>query len=184
MKRLKLIFCWLAFFTGFSCSVQAACDNFEAARKAAYFNYAKLVVDGIKEAQKSEGGTPINTVINQLAHKYEQFARAGDEQALRKLIGLGLFTAIAANREPLDVTLNLACGMAKRQPPPENVLEPLACATIVVDGSHRENPANRSTARAMVDLAKKNLTTDHSPAGARSLFDTIAPIITACASES
>jgi hypothetical protein len=116
-----------------------------------------------------------------MAYRYEQFTRAGDLNSLRKLVALGLFTATAAKREPLDVTFKLVCELAKNPPSPENVIDPLICATIALDGARRDDAANRAMALAMIDRARKNLATDHDPAGARYLFETISPIVAACA---
>jgi hypothetical protein len=164
-----------------SSSAGAACDNFETARNAAYMPYMRLVSEEIAAAQMSDSGTSTNTTINRLAAKYEQYTRVGDLVALRKLIALDLFTAFAAKREPLDVTFKLTCELARKPRPPENVIDPLVCATIALDGSRRGDAANRSIATDMIDRAKKNLATDRDPAGARGLFDTIAPVVLACA---
>lgn len=164
-----------------SSSADAACNNFETARNAAYVPYIRLVSDEITAAQKSDGGTPINAAINRLAAKYDQYMRVGDLSALRKLIALGLFTAFAAKREPPEASFKLVCELAKKPLPPENVIDPLVCATIALDGSRRDDAANRSMARDMIDRAKKNLATDRDPAAARGLFDTIAPVVLACA---
>jgi hypothetical protein len=139
------------------------------------------VLDDLSTARKSDSTAPINTVINRMAYRYEQFTRAGDLNSLRKLVALGLFTATAAKREPLDVTFKLVCELAKNPPSPENVIDPLICATIALDGARRDDAANRAMALAMIDRARKNLATDHDPAGARYLFETISPIVAACA---
>lgn len=164
-----------------SCSTAAAtCEHFEKARDAAYDPYIHLVLDDLSTAQKNDSTAPINTVIDRMAHKYEQFTHAGDLTSLRKLVALGLFTAMAAKREPLDVTFKLVCGLAKNPLAPENVIDPLVCATIALDGARRHDAANRAVALAMIDRARKNLATDHDPAGARYLFETISPIVVAC----
>jgi hypothetical protein len=116
-----------------------------------------------------------------MARKYEQLTRAGDLTSLRKLVALGLFTATAAKREPLDATFKLVCGLAKHPEAPKNVLDPLVCATIAVDGARREDAGNRAMALAMTESAKKNLSADHDPAGAKFLVETISPIVTTCA---
>lgn len=158
-----------------------ACDNFDAARKAAYFPYITGVSDEITAAQKNSSGASINTVIGDLSNTYLQHARAGDGNAVRKLIGLGLFTAYAAKQEPLDVTFKLVCESAKQRMPPINVADPLACATIALDGTRRANAENRTLAKDMITLARSNLTTDRDTAGAKKLFDTVANTALACA---
>lgn len=165
-----------------SCSTAAAtCEHFEKARDAAYHPYVRLVLEDLSTAQKSDASVPISTVIDRMARKYEQSMRAGDLTSLRKLVALGLFTAMAAKREPLDVTFKLVCELAKHPQPPENVIAPLVCATIAVGGPRREDAANQAMALAMTESAKTNLSTDHDPAGAKFLFETISPIVTACA---
>lgn len=165
-----------------SCSAAAAtCEPFEKARDAAYHTYTGLVLDELSAARKSDPSVSVNTVIDGMVRKYEQATRAGDLVALRKLIAIGLLTATAAKREPLDVTFKLVCQLAKHPEAPKNVLDPLACATIAVDGARRENVENRATALAMIESANKNLPADQNPAGAKFLIETISPIVTACA---
>ena len=172
----------LGLLVGTSCSASAAtCENIEKAREAAYFPYVRLVSDEISEARKNDGTAPINTIINRLANKYEQFTRAGDLVSLRKLVAIGLFTAMAARKEPLDVTFKLVCELARKPQPPENVIDPLLCATIAVYGARRDDAANRALALGMIDRARKNLATDRDPAGAKYLFETISPIVAVCA---
>jgi hypothetical protein len=108
--------------------------------------------------------------------------KVGDARAVRLLIGLGLYTAIATNKEPLDVTFKLACEAAKRGLAPRNVADPLTCAVIALYGSRWDNAVNRALAKEMFELAKTNLASDPDPVDAGNRLEIAAPIIEKCAS--
>ena len=79
------------------------------------------------------------------------------------------------------MTFKLVCELARKPQPPENVIDPLLCATIAVYGARRDDAANRALALGMIERARKNLATDRDPAGAKYLFETISPIVAVCA---
>jgi hypothetical protein len=159
------------------------CSDIERARQATYLQYAKLVVDDVNTARKNTSNVPFNTAIQQLGASYVRTARFGDTVALRKLIGLGLFTALAANAQPLDTTFKLVCELAQRAPQPLLTLDPLTCAVIAVDGARRDDQENRALARYMVDLARVRMASDPNGPAAHTLFDGILPIITRCGAQ-
>lgn len=158
-----------------------ACDSFTSARNAAYSPYIRGVLDEVKSIQNTNGGATFDAALGDLGNRYARLATGGDSGAVRKLIGLGLFTAFAAKTEPLETTFKLTCESAKKLLPPKNVADPLACAVIALDGTRRANPANRTLAKDMVDVAKSNLMADPNLAGAQQLFDAVAPTVLSCA---
>jgi hypothetical protein len=161
--------------------IAAGCLNFDAARNASYVQYIRLVADEVKSAT-GNGNVAFNASIQELSNKYSRLASAGDVVAVRKLIGLGLFTTFAANREPLDVTFKLACEAARRHLPPVNVLDPLTCAVIAVDRSRLNDPANQQLARDMIELARGNLESDKNGIGARNLLESTSQAVLSCLS--
>jgi hypothetical protein len=154
------------------------CKDFAAGRKSTYALYSTLVLDDVRAIQK---GQDINAAIGALATKYVVMVKStGDPAAFRKLIALGLLTALSSDKEPQEATFKLVCSAAKLPPP--NVLDPLTCAVVALDGSRRNTIANRTLAKAMVEVAKKNLARDSKPAAAQKLFDEISPFVLSCAS--
>jgi hypothetical protein len=99
------------------------------------------------------------------------------------LIGIGLFTALAVNAQPLDVTFKLACESANGNCLPRNVIDPLTCAVIAVDRSRLNKPANRQIASEMIELAKSNLTSDPNSTAAHDLFAMISQSVMSCLSQ-
>ena len=59
--------------------------------------------------------------------------------------------------------------------------DPLACALTALYGSRRDDAANLTLAKEMLELAKTNLAIDPEPADARYRMETVAPIIEGCA---
>jgi hypothetical protein len=160
-----------------------SCVNFDAARKASYVPYIQLVLGDIESIKRGRGDADFNAAIGELGNTYARGANFGDNVAIRKLIGIGLFTAMVANTEPLDVTFRLACESAKQQLPPRNVLDPLICAVIAVDRSRGDKPANRPLATDMIELAKSNLASDPNATAARTLFATVSGPVMSCLSQ-
>jgi hypothetical protein len=161
----------------------APCVNLEAARKASYTPYIELVVDDIKAIDRGRGDAAFTASMNELSSTYARGATAGSAGDVRKLIGIGLFTAMASNAEPLDVTFKLVCESAKKLLPPRNVLDPLACAVIAVDRSRRQAPANRQLANDMIELARSTLASDPDPVSARNAFAAISQPVLQCLSQ-
>jgi hypothetical protein len=157
-----------------------SCDDFNKTRDAVYAISSRIVFEDVKAIEKGKGDAAYSAALDSLAQGYARKLAAGDTIALRKLIGIGLFTAFAGNREPLDVTFRLACELAKRPLPSPNVLDPLTCAVIALHGSRRAGSANRSLAKDMVELAKTNLPSDPNGAAAKKLFDDVSPVILSC----
>ena len=158
-------------------AVAAPCPNFDATREIAYSPYIQLVLADLRAIDRSKGDAAFNAGMNALSTKYARGATAGD---VRKLIGIGLFNAMATKAEPVEATFGLACQSAKNKLPPVNVLDPLACAVIAVDRSRKDVPANRKLATEMVELAKQNLGTDPDPASAREAYAAVAPSVLSC----
>src|ERR1700676_634768 len=78
----------------------APCVNLEAARQASYTPYIQLVVDDIKSIDRSKGDAAFNASMTELSNTYTRGATAGSAGDVRRLIGIGLFTAMASNAEP------------------------------------------------------------------------------------
>ena len=165
-----------------SAPVRAAepCPDIERARQATYVQYAKLIADDLNGIHKSAPNLPINTALQQATATYARAASAGDMLALRKLIGVGLFTAYAAHTAPPEATFKLVCELARRSSQPALSLDPLTCAVIAVDGARRDDQRNRALAGQMVDLARARMASDPNGSAARALFEDALPIITAC----
>jgi hypothetical protein len=156
------------------------CANFDDTRNVAYMPYIKLVVGDLRAIDRSKGDAAFNAAVNALSAKYASGNTAED---VRKLIGIGLFNAMAAKAEPAKAAFDLVCRSARNQLPPVNVLDPLACAVIALDRSRREDPNNRRTANEMIELARKNLNTDPDPASAREGFAAVTGAVLACLAE-
>ena len=160
----------------------AACDISDNARYAAYRPFLQVTTDEITAVYKKNDNYSFNAASEELTKKNVPLLKVGDAWAVRLLIGLGLFTAVATNKEPLDVTFKLACEAAKRGLAPRNVADPLTCAVIALYGSRRDNAVNRALAIDMLELAKTNLASDVDPADARHRLEIVAPVIKDCAS--
>ena len=164
----------------FPCS--AACEISDKARYAAYRPFLQITTDEVTAVYKKNDNYSFNAASEELTKKNVPLLKVGDARAVRLLIGLGLYTAIATNKEPLDVTFKLACEAAKRGLAPRNVADPLTCAVIAVYGSRRDNAVNRALAKEMLELAKTNRASDPDPADAGYRLEIVAPIIENCAS--
>ena len=158
-------------------ALAAPCANFDDTRNAAYLPYIQLVLGDIRAIDRSRGDGAFNTAMNALSTKY---ARGTTAEDVRKVIGIGLFNAMAAKAEPAEATFTLACQSARNKLPPVNVLDPLACAVIALDRSRRENPANRRVANEMIELARQNLGVDPDPASARVAVAAVAGSVLGC----
>jgi hypothetical protein len=160
----------------------AACDISDEARYAAYRPFLHAATDEVTAVMKKNDNYSFDAAVEELTKKNVPLLKVGDARAVRLLIGLGLFTAHATHKEPLDVTFKLTCEAARRALPPRNVADPLACAVIALHGSRRDDAANRALAKEMLELAKTNLAIDPEPADARQRLEIVAPIIEGCAS--
>jgi hypothetical protein len=69
----------------------------------------------MRTIDQRKGDAAFNAAIGEPGNTYARGATAGDGAAVRKLIGIGLFTAMAADTEPLDAPFRLACESAKSQ---------------------------------------------------------------------
>ena len=158
-------------------AIAAPCPNFDDTRNAAYLPYIQLVLGDLRAIDRSRGDAAFNAAMNNLSTKYASGKTAED---VRKLIGLGLFNAMAAKAEPAEATFTLACQSARNKLPPVNVLDPLACAVIALDRSRKEKPENRRIANEMLELARKNLDTDPDPASARNAVAAVSGSLLSC----
>jgi hypothetical protein len=158
----------------------APCPGFDDTRNVAYMPYIRLVLGDLRAIDRSKGDAAFNAALNALSAKYAGGNTADD---VRKLIGIGLFNAMAAKGEPAKATFDLVCHSARNKLPPVNVLDPLACAVIALDRSRKEEPTNRRIANEMIELAKKNLDTDPDPASARESFAAVTGSILSCLAE-
>ena len=166
--------------THFSCA--AACDISEQALYAAYRPFLQIAIDETTSVYKKTNNYSFNAASEELVKKNAPLLKVGDARAVRLLIGLGLFTANATKKEPLDVTFKLVCEAAKRGLAPRNVGDPLACAVIALYGSRRDSAENRALAKEMFELAKSNLASDPDQDDARYRLEIVAPVIGNCAS--
>jgi len=158
----------------------APCVNFDDTRNIAYMPYIQLVLEDLRAIDRSKGSAGFNAAVNALANKY---SRGNTAEDVRKVIGIGLFNAMAAKGEPADMTYQLACRSARNKLPPVNVLDPLACAVIAIDRSRKELPANRQTANEMLELARQNLAVDPDPASARAAIGAVSGGVMGCLGE-
>jgi hypothetical protein len=159
------------------------CADIERARQSTYVPFAKLIVDDVNAIRKSTPSASFNAALQTLSGTYARAARFGDMLALRKLIGLGLFTAYAAHTAPPETTFKLVCELARRSPQPALTLDPLTCAVVAIDGARRDDQRNRELANQMLDLAKGRMASDPNGPAAHALFDGILPIVAACSAE-
>jgi hypothetical protein len=160
----------------------AACDISDKVSYAAYRPFLQIAVDDLDAVYKKNDNYSFNLAVDELTKKSVPLLKVGDAHAVRLLIGLGLFTAGAAHKEPLDVTFKLACEAAKRGLAPRNVADPLTCAVIALYGSRWDSAANRALAKEMLELTKTNLASDPDPKDAKYRLEIVAPIIENCAS--
>jgi hypothetical protein len=158
----------------------APCVNFDDTRNAAYMPYIQLVLGDLRTIDRSKGDAAFNTAVNALANKY---SRGNTAEDVRKVIGIGLFNAMAVKGEPAETTFQLACRSARNKLPPVNVLDPLACAVIAIDRTRKDLPANRKTANDMLELAKQNLAVDPDPSTARAAVMAVSGGVIGCLGE-
>jgi len=158
-------------------ALAAPCASFDDTRNAAYMPYIQLVLGDLRAIDRSKGDAAFNAAMNNLSTKYASGKTAED---VRKLIGLGLFNAMAAKAAPVEATFTLACQSARNKLPPVNVLDPLACAVIALDRSRNEKPENRRIANEMIELARQNLSADPDPASARAAVAAVSGSVLGC----
>ena len=158
----------------------APCVNFDDTRNAAYMPYIQLVLGDLRAIDRSRGDAAFNAAVNALANRY---SRGNTAEDVRKVIGIGLFNAMAAKSEAADSTFQLACRSARNKLPPVNVLDPLACAVIAIDRSRKELPANRQIANEMLELARQNLGVDPDPGTARAAILAVSGGVIGCLGE-
>ena len=161
-------------------ALAAPCPGFDDTRNVAYMPYIRLVLGDLRAIDRSRGDAAFNAALNALSAKY---AAGNTAEDVRKLIGIGLFNAMAAKAEPAKATFDLVCRSARNKLPPVNVLDPLACAVIALDRSRNEDSVNRRTANEMIELAKKDLDIDPDPASAREAFAAVTGSVLACLSQ-
>jgi hypothetical protein len=158
----------------------APCTNFDDTRNAAYMPYIQLVLGDLRAIDRGRGDAAFNAAVNALATRY---SRGNTAEDVRKVIGIGLFNAMAVRGEPADTTFQLTCRSARNKLPPVNVLDPLACAVIAIDRSRKELPANRAIANEMLELAKQNLSADPDPGSARAAILAVSGGVIGCLGE-
>ena len=108
----------------------------------------------LRALDRSRGDAAFNAAVNALANKY---SRGNTAEDVRKVIGIGLFNAMAAKGEAADSTFQLACRSARNKLPPVNVLDPLACAVIAIDRTRKDLPANKQIANEMLELGQTRI---------------------------
>jgi len=158
----------------------APCVNFDDTRNAAYLPYIQLVLGDLRAIDRSKGDAAFNAAVNALANKY---SRGNTAEDVRKVIGIGLFNAMAIKGEPAETTFQLACRSARNKLPPVNVLDPLACAVIAIDRKRKDLPANKQIANEMLELARQNLGVDPDPASARAAILAVSGGVIGCLGE-
>jgi hypothetical protein len=158
-----------------------AFDISDDVRYAAYRPFLQLATHELDATYTKNNNYSYNAAVEELTKKAVPLLKVGDAHAVRLLVGLGLFSAVATNKEPLDVTFKLACEAAKRGLAPRNVGDPLTCAVIALYGSRGENATNRTLAKEMLELAITNVASDPEPTDAKHALEVVAPIIRNCA---
>jgi hypothetical protein len=156
-----------------------ACSGFPQVKTRLYSLFIVLVADDLRALPNAGDQVALQAGVEALAQSYAEKSRFGDSVYLSKLVGVGLFSAMGLNQEPIGVTFRVVCNMAGWSP---RVLDPLGCAAIALDGSRRENADNRALARRMVAVAQEKIAEDRN-SGAQRLYDESAPVLLACAGE-
>src|SRR5206468_2345973 len=111
--------------------------------------------------QKESADTPPTAVLEKMEASYKRQVSFGDMVALRKLVGLGLYGALAAGAAPRDATFRTVCELAKNgDVRPALMLDPLICAVVAVDGTRESEPRNRALAKEMITLAETRIEGD------------------------
>jgi hypothetical protein len=149
------------------------CDGFEPVRDRLYATYIGLVMEDLRGIDGADGDRALNERVAELSQAYVRKAAFGDMIYLRKLIGIGLFTAASTQHEPLERTFKLVCDVAQRAP---NVLDPLTCAAIALDRARRSEADNRALARRMVEYARGKVDEDRSIGDPRKVLDDVATV--------
>jgi hypothetical protein len=171
----------IALATATARAADESCQSLERARQLTYAQYGKLILDDFHAVEKESPNGSTNAVLGRLEASYKRGISAGDMSALRKLVGLGLFAAVAARVPPRDATFRLVCELAKGDVRPALTLDPLTCGVIAVDGARQFEPANRALAKNMIDLAATRIEGDPNREIARRVFDEISAIVARCA---
>jgi hypothetical protein len=182
-RPLAVGLAWVIAGTAAGGVTQESCENFDRARQATYPQYARFVLDDVEAIRKGNADASFGAALENLGRTFARSASAGDLVAVRKLIGLGLFTATAAQASPPEITFRLVCELARRQLEPPHALDPLTCAVIAVDGARQSDERNRSLAKQMIDLAHAEVVVDRNGLVARKMFDEVAPIVLRCADQ-
>ena len=155
-----------------------ACANFAQAKDHLYSVYIGMVAEDVRAIPHADDDKTLRTGLEELAKSYAAKTQFGDIVYLKKLIGIGLFTAYGSNQEPPDGTTRLTCNLARTSP---QVLEALTCAAIALDGARRSNPNSNELVRRMVTLAREKIESDRDP-NAQKLVDEVAPVLLGCVS--
>ena len=146
-------------------------------RNAPIFRLLLVSSDDLRAIDRSKGDAAFNAAMTALSNKY---AKGNTAEDVRKLIGIGLFNAMAGKVEPVEATFWLVCQSARNKLPPVNVLDPLACSVIALDRSRREVPANRRIANEMIELARQTLSVDPDPDSAREALAVVGGSVLSC----
>jgi hypothetical protein len=158
-----------------------SCQGLERARQLTYTQYGKLILDDFHAFEKESPNVSTNAVLGRLEASYKRGISAGDMSALRKLVGLGPFAALAARVPPRDAAFRLVCELAKGDVRPALTLDALTFGVIAVDGARQSEPVNRALAKSMINLAGTRVESDPNREIARRMFDEISGIVIRCA---
>ena len=135
----------------------AKCGRFEAGRNAVY---AAMIKTGLAELpDKSTAGdmAAFQGELEQTYQKYEILAKAGDVQALRKLLAIEMFVAQIRRKDASDMSVRKACALGKLPVKQQMITDSLSCAVLSLEGERREDGANRERAKTMLATAKSAL---------------------------
>ena len=157
------------------------CGRYTLARNAAFAAQIKTILAELPQRGGDTGPGETLAALEPLYLGYEEQAKAGEINPLRKLVAIEIFLSQVRGQPTRELTLRKACFLAKVPEKMRTILDALTCAVIQLEPGRRENEASRTEARQMLEAAEKLV-----PAGANAssmakiLYDDIARGLQGC----
>ena len=159
----------------------APCARYDLARNAAMAAAIKTVLAELPE--RGEGGDPAAHLraLEPLYQRYEERARAGEIEPLRKLTAIELFLTEIRREPTRDLTQRKACFLANVPERMRSMIDSVACAVILLEPARRLDDANRAEARRVMDEAARLVPADANAASiAKILHDDVSRGLEGC----
>ncbi|MCA0425583.1 MAG: hypothetical protein LCH61_20125 [Proteobacteria bacterium] len=157
------------------------CARYDLARNAVYAAEVRTIIPEMPQPGQFKNGEEFQGSVEKVYAKYETEAKGGDIGAVRKLTAIEMFIMHMAKKDSPEPTMKKACTLATLPEAQRVILDPLACAVLSLEGTRRDDAANRERAKTMMATAMAMVPKDANATHAgKLLYDETAKGLEGC----